>query len=291
MLTLQFFTTGVLVGGIYALIAVGIVLVYKATRIFNFAVGELLALGGFFCYTFFVLFHFPLWLSALGTLIMAVITGSLVERLVLRPLLSQSFLTIIMATLALSSVLRGLMLMVWGAYSLSFPEPVLPRKPLIVRDIVMPQELMWGFVIAMVAFVLLAYFFLKTRTGLKMRAVSEDHELSMACGVNITHIFAFTWILAVVLASMGGVLLGNRISLSAVLTPPIALKAFPAVLFGGVESIAGAIIGGLITGIIENLVGGLIDPSLGEISPYVILLLVLILRPTGLFGLKRIERI
>ena len=124
-----------------------------------------------------------------------------------------------------------------------------------------------------------------------MRSVSEDHELSMACGVNITRIFALTWVLAVVLGTMGGVLLGNRIGLSSVLTPPIALKAFPAVLFGGVESISGAILGGLITGIIENLVGGLIDPSLGEISPYVILLLVLILRPTGLFGLKRVERI
>ena len=291
MLTLQFFTTGLLVGGIYALIAVGIVLVYKATRIFNFAVGELLALGAFFCYTFFVLFHFPLWLSAIGTLIMAVITGSLVERLVLRPLLSQSILTIIMATLALSCILRGLMLIFWTGYSLSFPEPLLPRKPFIVRYIVMPQEMMWGFIIAMIAFIVLAYFFLKTRTGLRMRSVSEDHELSMACGVNITRIFALTWIFAAVLGTLGGVLLGNRIGLSAVLTPPIALKAFPAVLFGGVESISGAIIAGLITGIIENLVGGLIDPSLGEISPYVILLLVLILRPTGLFGLKRVERI
>jgi branched-chain amino acid transport system permease protein len=222
---------------------------------------------------------------------MAVITGSLVERLVLRPLLSQSILTIIMATLALSCILRGLMLIFWTGYSLSFPEPLLPRKPFIVMNIVMPQEMMWGFIIAMIAFIVLAYFFLKTRTGLRMRSVSEDHELSMACGVNITRIFALTWIFAAVLGTLGGVLLGNRIGLSAVLTPPIALKAFPAVLFGGVESISGAILGGLITGIIENLVGGLIDPSLGEISPYVILLLVLILRPTGLFGLKRVERI
>jgi len=291
VLTLQFLTTGILTGGIYALIAVSIVLVYKATRIFNFAVGELLALGGYFCYSLVVWAHFPLWLAIIGALLMAVIVGALVERLVLRPLLSQPTLTIVMATLALSSLLSGLMLMIWSGYAVTFPRNLLPGKTLIIGDVVMSNELVWAFGIAMVAFAVLAYFFNKTKTGLRMRAVSEDHELSMSCGINITLIFAVTWILAVILGSLSGFLLGNRLGLTPAVTPLIALRAFPAVLFGGLESLVGAVVGGLTIGILESLVGGLIDPKYGEITPYIILLLVLIFRPEGLFGLKRIERI
>ena len=291
MLTLQFLVTGLLTGGIYALVAVSIVLVYKATRIFNFAVGELLALGGYFCYSFVVWGGFPLWVSLPGALILAVITGALVERLVLRPLLSQPLLTIIMATLALSVLLKGLMLMIWTGYDVAFPQDLLPGKTVLVGMIAMSNELLWAFGIAIISFAGLAYFFMKTRTGLRMRAVSEDHELSMSCGVNIITIFAVTWILATILGTLAGFLIGNRLSLAPSITPLLALKAFPAVIFGGLDSILGALVGGLIIGIIESLVGGLIDPNLGEISVYIVLLLVLIIRPEGLFGLKRIERV
>ena len=291
MLTLQFLVTGLLTGGIYALVAVSIVLVYKATRIFNFAVGELLALGGYFCYSFVVWGGFPLWVSLPGALILAVISGALVERLVLRPLLNQPLLTIIMATLALSVLLKGLMLMIWTGYDVAFPKTLLPGKTLLVGMIAISHELLWAFGIAIISFAGLAYFFMKTRTGLRMRAVSEDHELSMSCGVNIITIFAVTWILATILGTLAGFLIGYRLSLAPSITPLLALKAFPAVIFGGLDSILGALVGGLIIGIIESLVGGLIDPNLGEISVYIVLLLVLIIRPEGLFGLKRIERV
>lgn len=291
MLFLQFLTTGLLTGGIYALMAVSIVLVYKSTRIFNFAVGELMALGGFICYSFVVWFHFPLWLALIGALCMAVLVGFLVERLVFRPLLGQPILTIIMATLALSSIIIGIILMVWTGYTLTFPRGLLPGKTILVGMIAISHELLWAFVITMIALTVLGFFFLKTRTGLRMRAISEDHELSMSCGVNITLIFAVTWIIAVILGSLSGLLLGNRLGLTASATPILALKAFPAVIFGGLESIVGAVIGGLAVGIIEALVGGLISPRIGEITAYFLLLLVLIIRPEGLLGQKRIERI
>ncbi len=287
----QFVVTGLLTGSVYALVAVSIVLVYKATRIFNFAVGELLALGGYFCYSFVVWFHFPLWLALLGALLMAVVVGSLVERLVLRPLLSQPLLTIIMATLALSVLLRGLMLMIWTGYDLGFPKDLLPGRTLLIGSVAISHELLWACGIALVSFGGLAYFFVKTKTGLRMRAVSEDHELSMSCGVNITIIFAVTWVLAVMLGTLAGFLMGYRLSLAPSYTPLLALKAFPAVIFGGLESITGALIGGLTVGLIEAVVGGLIDPNLGEISAYVLLLLVLMIRPEGLMGLQRIERV
>lgn len=287
----QFLVTGLLTGSVYALIAVSIVLVYKATRIFNFAVGELLALGGYFCYSFVVWFHFPLWLALSGALLMAVITGMLVERLVLRPLLSQPLLTIIMATLALSVLLRGLMLMIWTGYDVAFPKNLLPGKTVLVGTVAMSHELLWAFGIAVVAFAALGYFFVETKTGLRMRAVSQDHELSMSCGVNITVIFAVTWVLAVILGTLAGFLMGYRLALAPSYTPLLALKAFPAVIFGGLESVTGALLGGLVVGIIESLVGGLIDPNMGEISAYVLLLAVLLIRPEGLLGLKRIERV
>lgn len=291
MIVLQFLTTGFLIGGIYALIAVSIVLIYKATRIFNFAVGELLTLGGFVCYSFVVWFGFPLWLALLGAMVMAVIIGRLLERLVLRPLLSQPLLTIIMATLALSSLLSGLMLIIWSGYTVTFPKNMLPGKVLIVGDIVISPELLWSLCVAIVAFVILGYFFMKTKTGLRMRAVSEDHSLAMSTGLNITLIFAVTWIIAVILGTLSGTLLGNRIGLAPTITPLVALRAFPAVIFGGLDSIIGAIVGGLAIGVIESLVGGLINPNLGEVTSYVILLLVLIVKPEGLFGLRRIERV
>jgi branched-chain amino acid transport system permease protein len=291
LLTLQFLTTGLLTGGIYALIAVSIVLVYKSTRIFNFAVGELMVLGGLVCYSFVVWFHLPLWLALLGALGMAVVVGLLVERLAFRPLLGQPILTIIMATLALSSILGGVMLMVWTGYTLTFPPGLLPGKTILVGTIAISHELLWAFAITMVALVILVYFFMRTSIGLRMRAVSEDHNLSMSCGVNITVMFALTWIIAALLGSLSGLLLGNRLGLTAAQTPAIALKAFPAVIFGGLESIVGAVVGGLAVGVIEAIVGGLIDPKLGEISAYILLLIVLIFKPEGLFGQKRIERI
>lgn len=291
MLTAQFLVTGVLTGGIYALIAVSIVLVYKATRVFNFAVGELLTLGGLFFYSFVVWCRFPLLPACLAAFMMAIVVGSLVERLVFRPLLGQPILSIIMGTLALAVFLRGVMLIVWTGYTSSFPANMLPGRTILVGRIAISHELLWSSVIALVALVILGYFFMRTQMGLNMRAISEDHELSMTCGVNITLCFSITWILAVVLGSISGVLLGNRIGLTPVITPLIALKAFPAVIFGGLESIVGAVVGGMAIGIIESLIGGFISPTIGEISAYIILLLVLLFRPEGLFGLKRIERV
>ena len=291
MLALQFLVTGFLTGGIYALVAVTLVLVYKSTRIFNFAVGELTALGGFLFFSFIVWCKFPPVLALLSTLIMAVFIGLLVERLVLRPLLNQPILSIITATLALSSILNGLMLIIWTAYPRVLPKNILPGKTWVIGQIVITNELSWAVMVAAVSFIILAYFFKKTRTGLRMRAVSEDHETSMSCGTDIVFIFIVTWAISVMVGSLSGILIGNRVSLQAGFTSHIGLKVFPAVLFGGLESIVGAVVGGLAIGIIESLVGGLIYPPLAEISSYILLLLVLIFIPEGLFGLKRIERV
>ncbi|MDY6969201.1 MAG: branched-chain amino acid ABC transporter permease [Spirochaetota bacterium] len=287
----QFLANGFMVGGVYALLALGIVLIYKSTQVFNFAVGELVLIGGFACLSLVAWLNLPVWLSFPLALVIAIGLGFLIERLTLRPLIGQPILASIMATLALSLLLRGIMLFFWGASTIAFPHKILPGSPVSVGPITFSHELLWAFLIFIIVFLLLLIFFQKSKMGLFMRATAESHQIAQSTGINVKFIFGTTWGIAAMIAGMAGILLGSRLGLGVGSTPLVAFKAFPAVIFGGLESIPGAIIGGLLVGILENLAGGLIDPVVAEITPYIVLLIVLIFKPEGLFGLKRIERI
>lgn len=287
----QFFVNGVMVGGLYALAAIGIVLIYKATRVFNFAVGELVLLGGFFCWSCLTWLKFPVWLSLLLALAGAIMIGFLVERLTLRRLIGQPILAAIMATLALSQIFRGLMLFIWGPSTLPYPTKVIPGSPVMAGFVVISNELLWTFFLSIIVFLALGVFFKRYRMGMFMRATAENQQTAQSIGIDVKSVFGVTWGIAAFVAALGGIFMGARVGLGVGPTPLIALKAFPAVLFGGLESIPGALIGGLVVGILENLSGGYISSNFAEITPYIILLLILLFRPEGLFGLKRIERI
>jgi len=291
MLFLQYFISGILTGGIYGLIGVAIVIIYKATEVFNFAVGALMTFCALICVSLLTDFNLPFWLAVPLSLVLAGVLGAIVERAGLRPLLAQPILTLIMATLAIESILRGVMLSIWTGYTISFPKGLLPGKTIFLGPLFIPHEFLYAFVVAMVTFGLVGLFFYKTQTGLKMRVTAESHEVAMALGVNITRIFAFTWMLAVMVGALAGIFLGNRLGLQVIITSSIAFKALPAIIFGGLDSVAGAILGGFIVGVLEKMAGGYIDPKVAEITPYIILLLILLVRPEGLFGKKRIERI
>jgi branched-chain amino acid transport system permease protein len=291
LLFVQFMINGVLVGGIYALLALAIVLIYKSTRVFNFALGEMLALGGFTLYTFMAILQFSFWLSLVFTILASLGVGFVIERVALRPLIGQPILAAVMATLALALMLKGIIFVAWGSPTINFPEKILPGEATMVGQIFLNSELLWTFFISVAIFVATSLFFQFTKTGIFMRATAEGHDVAQAAGINVERIFAVTWAIAAVIAATGGILLGSRFGLGIGTLPLVAVKAFPAVLFGGLESMAGAILGGLIVGILESLVGGYIDPKISEITPYIILLLILLFRPEGLFGLKRIERI
>jgi len=291
MYFLQFLLNGILIGGLYALLALGIVLIYKATQVFNFAMGEMLAIGGFILYMFMATIKLPLIPALLCTTVVVMAVGYAIERLALRPLIGQPILAAIMATLSLSLVMKGVCLFIWGSPVISFPQKVLPTKAAALGDIFLAKEMIWTFIISIAVFLALLIFFRITKTGLFMRATAEGHDVAQAAGINVEQIFAITWAIAALVAAVGGIMLGNRFGLGITTLPVLAGKAFPAVLFGGLESIPGAIVGGLAIGIIESLVGGYIDPKMSEVTPYIILLLVLLIRPEGLFGLKRIERI
>jgi branched-chain amino acid transport system permease protein len=296
----QFLVTGLLTGGIYSLVALGLVLIYKSSQIFNFAQGHLLMFSAFITWGLMVQMGWPIWVALLGGVAGAVLLGLIIERLALRPLIGQPILATIMMTLALSQVIQGVTILVFGGARQVFPE-IFPLKPVIVPlggdvRIVLKVALLWGFGLAMAGVAIFAVFFRFTRIGLAMRAAAEDHQLAQSVGLNVRRIFAAAWAIAGVIGLAGGVLIGSISGVEPALAG-VGLKAFPAVLLGGLESVPGAIIGGLMIGVIESLVGGLpanqairaTNPA--EIAPYVILLLVLLFKPDGLFGLKRIERI
>ncbi len=291
MLFLQFLINGLLIGGLYGLVAVALVIIYKSTRVFNFAVGSLLTFGGLLCLSLVTRFHLSIWIAMPLAMICCGILGALIERFALRPLLAQPVLILIMATLLIDSILHGLTLMIWTGYIFAFPENTIPGSTLNFGSIFISHELFYAFLAAIIAFILIGLFFQKTHIGLKMRGTAENETTAMSLGINVTNIFTLTWILAVMIGCLAGILLGNRLGLQAAITPAIAFKAIPAMIFGGLDSITGAIIGGLVVGILEQLAGGIIGSSYAEIVPYIILLLVLFIRPEGLFGTKRIERI
>jgi branched-chain amino acid transport system permease protein len=291
MIFLQYLIVGILTGGIYGLIGVGIVIIFKATEVFNFAVGTLMTLGALICVSLITQLHFPFWLAVPATLVLAGLIGILIERVGLRPLLSQPILSLVMATLAIESILRGMMLMIWTGYTISFPRGLFPGKTIFIGPLFISHEFLIAFVVAIISFALIGLFFYKTHTGLKMRVTAASHDVAMSLGVNITTIFAFAWMLAIMVGTLAGIIIGNRLGLQVIITSSVAFKALPAIMFGGLDSVAGAIIGGLVVGVLEKMAGGYIDPKIAEITPYIILLLILMIRPEGLFGLKRIERI
>ena len=287
----QFLVTGVLIGGIYALIGLGIVLVYKATAVFNFAVGQFFVMGAFFCWSFIVWAGLPVWLSILLALAGMVILGFVIERLVLRPLIGQPVLASIMATVGLMALLGGIAMLIWGSAPTTYPTAIFPGATRTWGTVIISNELSWAFLIALVTFGAFAAFFRWTRVGLGMRATAEDQQLARGTGVNVGWIFGLTWAIGAVVSTLAGIVLAARLGLGVNETPLIALRAFPVVILGGLDSVVGVIVAGIIVGLLESVVGGLVNPTVGGITPYFVLLLALVIRPEGLFGLKRIERI
>ena len=299
----QFAITGLLAGGPIALTALGLVLIFKSSYIFNFAQGQLLLLGALITWWLSVERGLPLWAAISLALVLSALLGLAIERLALRPMTGQPLLSIILMTLALSQVLQGLALLLFGGMQRNFPQMFSAANPYRIATpflfnghpivVILKQNLTWSFVVAVVGVLVIGAFFQFTRTGLAMRGTSEDHELAQSIGLRIHRIFGLSWALAGVVATTGGVLLATSSGLDLSLSV-VVLAAFPVVLLGGLESIPGTIVGGLIVGLSQGLVAASKAPlvrNAAQIMPYVVLLIVLIFRPEGFFGQKRIERI
>jgi len=291
---LQLVVTGLSLGMVYALVAIGFVIIVKCSNAFNIAQGHFVLIGGYLGYTFLVTFHLPLWAALILAMGTAALLGLAIERLAVRPLVGQSELAVIMMTIALATVLEGLATLIWGGEYKTY-HGVLPTLTLKLGQISVPPESLIGLMVSVVVVAILMFVFRYTKIGLAMRATAEDLRVVQSLGIRATTVYAVSWVIASVVGVVGGILLGG---VSGVMIPlaEIGLKAFAVVLLGGANSVGGAIVAGILLGVLENVAAGYLDPLLpgggfAQIFPFVVMIIVLIFRPSGLFGLARIERI
>jgi branched-chain amino acid transport system permease protein len=288
---MQFFLSGLSMGSIYALVALGFVLIYKSTSILNLAQGEFLMVGAYFCLSMTLDFGLSFIASFMITMVFSVLLGLAVERLVLRPLIGEPIISVIMVTIGLTYILRGVVIMLWGNDIRQFN--IFPAEPIDFFGVKLTYLYVWSMGISVVLLSFFAVFFKYARTGIFMRAVADHQTASQSMGISVKRVFALSWCIAAVVSSIGGILVGNIGGVDVSLSY-IGLKVLPAVIFGGLDSILGAIIGGLVVGVLEFLSAGYLDPyipAINEVFPFMVLVLVLMIRPYGLFGIEEIERV
>jgi branched-chain amino acid transport system permease protein len=291
--TLALVTNGVLIGLMYSLIALGFVLVYKATDAINFAQGEFVMLAGFIVAGMLVLAEAPFWLAVVVAVLGMVAFGFGLERVVLRPLIGRPIIAVIMATIGLATVLRGAAPLFFGAEPRSITLPF-SDEPFALGPFMLPPVQVAGALLSLGFLAAFTWFFMKSRMGVAMRAVADNQQVAMAMGINVERYFAIAWGMAGIVSALGGLAWGALLGVDVHLAL-IGLKVFPVVILGGLDSILGAIVGGLIVGVVENLAAGYLDPLVGggtkDFAPYVLMILMLMIRPYGIFGKRRIERV
>ena len=284
---------GFMTGAIYALVALGFVLVFKATGVINFAQGELVMLGGFVAVVILDSYEVPAIVGIPATLVALMIVGLLVERTILRPMIGRPVLGMIMGTIGLAFMLRGLAPMLFGAPTRNLELPV-PFGSVGILDVNISYVTIAGAATALAMLVGFTLFFQRTRTGVALRAVSDDQQAAAAVGISVPSVFAVAMAIAGLAAGAGGLIWGGLLGVDAYLAL-VGLRVFPVVILGGLDSIGGAVIGGLVVGAVENIAAGYLDPVVGggtkDFIPYLLMLVVLMVRPYGLFGREDIEKV
>jgi branched-chain amino acid transport system permease protein len=291
--TMLLLSNGILIGLMYSLIALGFVLVYKATDAVNFAQGEFVMIAGFVAVGALTVAGVPLWLSILASLVGMIAFGFALERVMLRKLIGRPIIAVVMATIGLAAILRGL-----GPFGIfqgtrTLPLP-LPDEPFVLGPLFIPPIQLVGGAVSLIFLAAFGYFFLKSRKGVAMRAVADNQQVALAMGINVERYFGLAWAMTGVVSALGGVLWGNMLGVDVNLAL-VGFKVFPVVILGGLDSIPGAVVGGLIVGVVENMAAGYIDPYVGggtkDFAPYVLMILALMIRPYGMFGKRIIERV
>ena len=288
---------GLLSGVMYALVAIGFVLIYKASGVFNFAQGAMVFFAALTCVGMIDKFGISIWLAIPMTMVVMVMLAFAIEKVVLRPLVNQPEITLFMATIGLAFFIEGLAQLVWGSqvHKLDLPIEDVPLSWLLDNYNIMVSQ--FDLVAAAICAILvtsLALLFSKTKVGRALRAVADDHQAALAVGIPLQRIWVVVWSVAGLVALVAGLLWGARNGVQFALTF-LALKALPVLILGGFTSVPGAIVGGLIIGASEKLaevyIGAAIGGGIEGWFPYVLALLFLLVRPEGLFGEKIIRRI
>src|SRR5919204_3889556 len=286
-------SNGVLIGLMYSLIALGFVLVYKATDAVNFAQGEFVMIAGFIVVGGLTVIGIPLWVSIIVALAGMIAFGFGLERVMLRKLIGRPVIAVVMATIGLAAILRGL-----GPFGIFQGTRLLPLplrdEPFVLGPLFIPPIQLLGGAVSLIFLAGFGYFFLKSRKGIAMRAVADNQQVAMAMGIDVERYFGLAWAMTGVVSALGGVLWGNMVGVDVHLSL-VGLKVFPVVILGGLDSIIGAVVGGLIVGLIESLAAGYLDPYVGggtkDFAPYILMILALMIRRYGIFGTHKIERV
>ncbi len=292
-LFLMTLTTGIMVGGIYALVALGWVLIYKCSGVLNLAMGEMTLIGAYVTLSFHAM-GVPFLLALLFSLIIGFILGILTERIFLDRLIGEPVLTVIMVTVGLSFFFKGTLELIWGTDTRVFTPPVFSIEPIRIGTIVVGSVYLWSFVAAIILLVIFVCFFKYTRWGLAMQATADDEMAALSLGVSARFVYAAAWAIAFMAAGVGGTLLGNINGLN-ISVAYLGLLVLPAVVLGGLNSVPGAILGGIIIGVLQNFCGAYLDQffpgGVKEIAPFAFMVVFLLWKPYGIWGWERIERV
>ncbi|HEU4740019.1 MAG TPA: branched-chain amino acid ABC transporter permease [Meiothermus sp.] len=293
---LQFLVSGVAVGSIYALAALGFVLIYKSSRVINFAHGQFIAIGAFAAYALATWAKLPFWLAALLAILVTALLGFAVEKIFLKRMVGQPIISVIMVTIGLASVLDGLMYLTpFGSGNFSYPT-FLPPGGLSLGGVSVSYTQLLAIGFTAVFLLLFTWFFQRSTVGVSMRAVADDQMASMSVGVSVERVFALAWAVAGLTAAAAGIVVGTVSGLNQGGLIGIGLAVFPAVILGGLDSIPGAVLGGVTIGVLQQLAAGYLNqyvPGGGTeyVVPFVVLLVMLWFKPHGLFGIEEIERV
>ena len=286
---IQLTVSGLANGAILALAALGFVLIYKASGVINFAQGQFLLIGAYVVWALTVDAGLHWALAIAGAIGVAVVLGLLVERLILRPLIGEPTISVIMVTIGLAQVLGALVQIIWGTQPHPFPG-FIPDDVVSIAGARTGENRLWALGLVVLALVAFAVFFQRSRYGIAMRAVADDQQAALTMGISVRRTFALAWALAGVSAVVGGMLVANLIGVSGEVSN-IGLLVFPVVIVGGLDSVPGAVVGGAIIGLLTAYTGGYLGGGLDAVIPYVALVAILLVRPYGLFGEVRIERV
>ncbi len=293
---LQLVVSGIVVGSIYALAAIGFVLIYKSSRVLNLAHGQLIAAGAYITYSLTVFVGIPIYLSFVLSMVITYFLAMSVERIFLRRLIGEPIISVIMVTIGLMSIIDGVIYLTpFGSENLSFPS-FLPTQPIMFQGLFISYTQLVGVIITFVLIGAFSWFFKKSTVGVSMRAVSDDQMASMSIGISVPKVFALAWATAGLSAAAAGGILGNIVGLNFDTLHAFGIIVFPVVILGGLDSLPGAVVAGIIMGLIQQFASGYLDGNWGlngtaSLVPYILLLVILLIKPHGLFGTHEIERV
>ncbi len=285
--------SGVLIGLVYALLGLCIVIIFKASEAFNFAIGEFLVIGSFLFYVLFFDLNIPFLLALPLGLLAAAMMGAIVERFTIKPLLGRPPISMTIVTLGLGFFLRSSVQFIFGSHTYAF-NLGLPDITLETGELLFLSDPIWAAILSLLTFGLIILVLFRTRWGVAIRATSESQAKAMAFGINARLILLIVWAISAVCIAVAGIMISNFGALASI-SGIVGLRAIPVVLIGGMDSIGGALVGGIIVGVCESLAGTYLEPmgliGFKDVAPYILLLIVLFIRPYGLFGTVRIERV